>query len=1537
MAGQVLYVQVVANVTGFAAKMGSAAVAVESVGRAAGTAARDVEKLAATSQRTRNVLSNVALVAGGALALGIAAGVKAAVELEQEMRNVATISEYTREHFEEMTQAVIDMSKRLPQSAQTLAEGLYDIVSSGQDGKDALLVLEAAASSASAGLTDTATAARAISAVLNAYGLSAQSASDVSDILFQTVNKGVTTFEEAANSIGFFAGTAAAAKVPFDDVASAFAAITLSGYDASESATRLNQLLAHLLNPSVALSNALSKLGYSSGAAALQADGLHGVITKLAKSQGTAADTAIQLFHDIRAAGGYMALTAANGKNYAATYDAIANEVHRAEAAHKALAEQQKSAAYQMNIVKNQASAVGIEFAQSLLPALKTVLGELHDFLAMWEAIPGPIRDALGVIGMIGAAVLVAGGVFLRFKPQIDEVRASLAAMRLEGSRLPGAISMVGKTLGVVGAALTIGTIIYGRYAAAKEHAKEITDDFVAALKAEAEGQIGATDASIIQQLVQSGDLERLQKLGVQISDVIEYVKGNRDVLADVFAPISESDLSAGDKSKLVVDLAQLSKGYSDARVAAKAEAQAQQENDLAVMRSTGQLSDFHSMLTKTKTGTYELSDAQKALQKTLDGMVDPATAVSNVLKTISDGLGTALDAATSKAGFSLSKFEASLRKTSETQRQFDADLTNIANRGAPGLADALREMGAKGVELARQLADGSQTQLDRVKHEYGRLAPDVRQSLAAFTRELEHEVRDQQRYASNLAHLAATGRYDLVQEFEKLGPEAAPLVAQAVHASDKELAKLSVVFGRRAELATDTFDAKLQVLAGIARQQGHLSVQALAQEFTHGDITAMENMLRQIRQDIIDIPTQKKIDILLGQVPTKIEIPVILHSVGDYASQVQSRFGFATGGEVDGPGTGTSDSIIARVSKGEFIVNARQAARYRPVLNAINNGADLPGFARGGSIVPRVRHAASRGLNPGASSRVIDQAIEHVQALADAWQDMLDAIAAAEQRAGLVQAIHDARAQLAKARKTKTAADDKDAVRAVADAEKQLADFDRQAANDARRRHIEAVQARLEAKETIATNREQWKFEHMSAQQQLKWLDEQMAKTRRYSDEWMNLAHQREEVAQSIRDKEKQAAAAAKDAVDALKQQQADLLSTLNGLLDQRDEILASEADAWNTYNSAVAEASATMTSSVADAISSRVDALLQTTRGVDIYADLFMRNTDLDLANRTLDELGLLTDAMQAYVTAGTDIGSVTYTITQQTQALQHWSDGLNALRAKGLSESAISALGLDTGPDKLAQVQAFQTATVDQVKKLNDAVAQQNKTAQQVASYEEQKGYGDVGRALLAAQAQYNSAVASAWSTLQDALAKANDDLSTLGKDGSRSLADAIAEGLASGIPGIIGVVNQILGILAQLPGGPTGTVTAPTSTVVTAGTGTTDPIADASRAAAGITTYVSSPTGIRSGTRPVRFATYDVGGVLKPGYTLAFNGTGRDEHVVRTAPTAGSTLSIGSISVDARGAQEGVAVQIRRELDGFVDELTHALNAGVGGPR
>jgi hypothetical protein len=62
-----------------------------------------------------------------------------------------------------------------------------------------------------------------------------------------------------------------------------------------------------------------------------------------------------------------------------------------------------------------------------------------------------------------------------------------------------------------------------------------------------------------------------------------------------------------------------------------------------------------------------------------------------------------------------------------------------------------------------------------------------------------------------------------------------------------------------------------------------------------------------------------------------------------------------ATGGYISGPGSGTSDSIPARLSDGEYVINAAATRRNKSLLDKINSGGPV-GYAAGGAVTSTAR-----------------------------------------------------------------------------------------------------------------------------------------------------------------------------------------------------------------------------------------------------------------------------------------------------------------------------------------------------------------------------------------------------------------------------------------------------------------------------------------------------------------------------------------------------------------------------------------------------
>lgn len=338
---------------------------------------QDVDAFAKRTQsadRTAQGLSKTLKMGLAAGALSVAAGFSYAVvkaaQFDETMRNVNSLAGMSDKALGQVGAQLIEMSKKLPQSANTLAEGLYDITSSGFAGADAMKILRSSAEAASAGLTTTEVSARAIVATLNAYGLQAKDAADVSDTLFQTVNMGVISFDELASNLGDVVGTASAAKVSIQEVGSAIGTMTLSGIGGAEATTSLNALLTKLIQPSKELTALYKQLGYESGASALEQDGLYVVMEKIRKATGGSVEQYMKLFPEIRAARGAFALATDAGANYAGVFSKIADKQERAGATVSTLKEQLKATANQWQLLINNVEAAAITLGMKAVPLL---------------------------------------------------------------------------------------------------------------------------------------------------------------------------------------------------------------------------------------------------------------------------------------------------------------------------------------------------------------------------------------------------------------------------------------------------------------------------------------------------------------------------------------------------------------------------------------------------------------------------------------------------------------------------------------------------------------------------------------------------------------------------------------------------------------------------------------------------------------------------------------------------------------------------------------------------------------------------------------------------------------------------------------------------------------------------------------------------------------------------------------------------------------------------------------------------------------
>lgn len=263
------------------------------------SASKRLKKFAASTKATGRAMMRVAATIGAPLAIGT----KVFAEFGKSMAEVSTMLDAPEEHMNNFRQGIRKLSVDFGESTTTLSKGLYDILSASIAPEKALDVLAVAAQAAKAGLTDTGVAADALTTILNAYGLEADRAGDVSDWLFSVVKGGKTTFGELAPNIGKVAALASNAGLSLEELGAMIATLTRNGVQTEQVMTAVTAIIGSFLKPTDDAREAAKSLGFEMNAAALRSEGLEGVFRRLGNLP---PDAIAKLFPNIRAMKGLM-------------------------------------------------------------------------------------------------------------------------------------------------------------------------------------------------------------------------------------------------------------------------------------------------------------------------------------------------------------------------------------------------------------------------------------------------------------------------------------------------------------------------------------------------------------------------------------------------------------------------------------------------------------------------------------------------------------------------------------------------------------------------------------------------------------------------------------------------------------------------------------------------------------------------------------------------------------------------------------------------------------------------------------------------------------------------------------------------------------------------------------------------------------------------------------------------------------------------------------------------------------------------------
>ena len=432
------------------------------------TADKNLAALGNTAKSAGKVVAGAAVAAATAVGTMGVAAVKAAAEYETQLANVSTLLTGTEAEIAartaEIGNEILDVSNRTGVATENLTDGMYQVISAFGDSADAAKILETAAKSAAAGNATTTDSVNLLSAVTKGYGdTSAEAVQKAADLSFATVRLGQTSFPELAASMGKVIPLASTLGVEQEQLFGAMATLTGVTGSTAEVVTQLKATMQGFLSPSKNMTAALESLGYESGQALLESEGLQGALEALKGAVNNDELAFAGLFSSVEAQTAVLAMAGNQSENLASKtaemYEAVG-------AANAAFEKQTDTLAYDIQMIKNLGAnfltQLGTnilpyvrELAEAALPLVTTALERAGDYVT-GTIIPaaktavGRVKENKDMILTLAKAAGVAVATFKTLQTAGRAVSAfkSLNTIFSAGVKNGGAFGTVIKLLG---------------------------------------------------------------------------------------------------------------------------------------------------------------------------------------------------------------------------------------------------------------------------------------------------------------------------------------------------------------------------------------------------------------------------------------------------------------------------------------------------------------------------------------------------------------------------------------------------------------------------------------------------------------------------------------------------------------------------------------------------------------------------------------------------------------------------------------------------------------------------------------------------------------------------------------------------------------------------------------------------------------------------------------------------------------------------------------------------------------------------------
>lgn len=889
----------------------------------------------------------VPLLAIGAIAAaGVAYAVKSYADFDERMSSVKSLSHATADEQRQLKQAALETGTAIGFSATQAADAEIELVKAGVSAADIYGgALSGSLKLAAAGQLDVADASEIASATMVQFGLKGRDVTHIADLLAAGADKALGGVSDLGEGLKYLGPVAASAHIGLEQTVGTMALLAQNGILGQQAGTSLRGVLLSLTAPSKVAADTMKQYGIEVYDAQGKFIGFNGVAEQMHSRLGTLEDA--ERDAALGRIFGNEQITAAtilmNGG--AEAVDKWTKAVNEQGFATEQAVGKMDNLNGDLTKLRSSFQTAAIVTGEAADGPLRSAVQVVTDMVDTYNQAPGAVQGVVLGVGALTAVVTLGSGAMLIAVPKIVAYGAALKV--LSESNIPGVSRAAGAGLkaasgfgrglaatagfltGPWGLAMLAGGAAIAAFNVAVDSGTvaqtELTNAISTTVSAQTTLSLAAKRSSLSRALV--GDyadaLKDIPGLLDRVSDssVLNFLnltlnqQGAVKALkqyGSALAQVASADAPAAARSfQELVDKNHLNRDQQLKLIDTMTDYRAELSNQASALgitaNSSGTAAEKTNLL-KLAVGDYEgaAKSAKNPTKENTDALAELNSSAEDAAKAID---------ATSKALRDLTSPTLDAR---EAQRQFQA--------AVDGVTASIKDNGTS-LDITSEKGRSNQAALDAIAQSAQNAAG------AIYTQTGSQEQATAAMQAGRDELVKALGQYGITGQ-------AAQDYADKIIGTPTDWATQFYNNAPEAERAAMLYKLQLDSLPRERRTQ----------------VEAATADAKAAVQSVIDT---------VNALPSSKTITITTNRVNVATPSNTNGIFKADGGQIRGPGTGTSDDVPIWASNGEWVIRERSSSYYGPeVMHAINQGTiskqqlvaavrGAASFASGGPVTP--------------------------------------------------------------------------------------------------------------------------------------------------------------------------------------------------------------------------------------------------------------------------------------------------------------------------------------------------------------------------------------------------------------------------------------------------------------------------------------------------------------------------------------------------------------------------------------------------------